>query len=190
MNRSILVTLLSIAAACGGGSSTSGSTTPIADPIPMIETPPEPAPEPVVEVEPAMPVEPPEPAVPVEPVKNVAVAEPVPPVPATVEPPSPAKRRPPRAKPAAPTRVQIVVTGAGFEPKNVEVPRGKPVILRFERQVERTCGTEVVMVVGGKKIVKDLPLHTPVELALTFRTAGTVKYSCAMDMIRGTITVK
>jgi len=83
-----------------------------------------------------------------------------------------------------------VVTGAGFEPKNVDVPRGKPVILRFERQIERTCGTEVVMVVDGKKIVKDLPFNTPVDLAVTFQTAGTVKYSCAMDMIRGTITVK
>jgi plastocyanin len=94
------------------------------------------------------------------------------------------------ARPAAPTRVQIVVTKAGFEPRNVTVPRGKPVILTFERRVERTCGTEVVMVVDGKKIEKDLPLDKPVELALTFRTAGTVKYSCAMDMIRGTITVR
>jgi plastocyanin domain-containing protein len=87
-------------------------------------------------------------------------------------------------------RVQIVVTKAGFEPSNVTVPRGKPVILRFERLVERTCGTEVVMVVDGKTIEKDLPLNKPVEIAVTFRTAGTVKYSCAMDMIRGSITVK
>ncbi len=46
------------------------------------------------------------------------------------------------------------------------------------------------MVVDGKKIEKHLPLNKPVELAMTFGTAGTVKYSCSMDMIRGTITVQ
>ncbi|MEJ7596442.1 MAG: cupredoxin domain-containing protein [Kofleriaceae bacterium] len=91
---------------------------------------------------------------------------------------------------AVSARFDIVVTSAGFEPKNVTVPRGKPVVLRFERRVERTCGTEVVMTVDGKKIEKELPLNMPVELAMTFKTAGTVKYSCSMDMIRGTITVQ
>lgn len=91
---------------------------------------------------------------------------------------------------AAPARFDIVVTSAGFEPKNITVPRGKPVVLRFERRIERTCGTEVVMTVDGKKIEKDLPLNKPVELAMTFGTAGTVKYACSMDMIRGTITVQ
>jgi len=103
---------------------------------------------------------------------------------------------PAEAKPAAPAKVaaaarfDIAVTSAGFEPKNVTVPRGKPVVLRFERRVERTCGTEVVMTVDGQKIQKDLPLNKPVELAMTFGTAGVVKYACSMDMIRGTITVQ
>ena len=296
MNRSILVTLLSIAAACGGGSSMSGSSTPIVDPIPMIEARPEPAADPVVVAEPA-PSEPPAaPAAPdpatvkaellatettaydrAKPVfekhcagchskgQKGAKAKPlghldittypfgghhatevgttvrtalgigggkptmpkgkagavagdelalvaawadafdaahaggahegrVPghdhPGPAAPTATKPAQPKPTQPKPAAAIRIQIAVTRAGFEPKNVDVPRGKPVILRFERQIERTCGTEVVMVVDGKKIVKDLPLNTPVELALTFRTAGVVKYSCAMDMIRGTITVQ
>jgi plastocyanin len=107
--------------------------------------------------------------------------------------PAPANAKPttPPAKvAAAPARFDIAVTSAGFEPKNVNVPRGRPVVLRFERRVERTCGTEVVMSVDGQKIEKDLPLNKPVEVAITFGTAGTVKYSCAMDMIRGTITVQ
>jgi plastocyanin len=105
--------------------------------------------------------------------------------------PAPAITKPaPPVKPTPPARFDVIVTRAGFEPKNVTVPRGKPVILRFERRIERTCGTEVVMTVDGKKIVKDLPLNKPVELALTFRTPGTVKYACSMDMIRGTITVQ
>ena len=100
------------------------------------------------------------------------------------------KAPPTSSTPAAPTRFQIAVTSAGFEPKNVVVPKGKPIIFTFERRVERTCGTEVVMVVDGQKIEKELPLNTAVELAITFGTAGTVKYACAMDMIRGTITVQ
>jgi plastocyanin domain-containing protein len=46
------------------------------------------------------------------------------------------------------------------------------------------------MVVDGQKIIKDLPLNQPVDVAITFGTAGVVKYSCAMDMIRGSITVQ
>jgi len=188
MNRSILVLMLVLAAACGVAASPTGPTTPIADPIPMLETQAAPAPadEPVVTPEPTVAVDP-------APVEPVVAAEPVGAVAPAVPPPvlvKPVAARPPKAKPAAPTRIEIVVTQAGFEPKNVDVPRGKPVLLRFERKVDRTCGTEVVMVVDGKRIEKELPLDTPVELALTFGTAGIVKYSCAMDMIRGTITVK
>jgi len=43
---------------------------------------------------------------------------------------------------------------------------------------------------GGKRIETKLPLGQPVPLRLTFPTAGTVTYACAMDMIRGTITVQ
>lgn len=184
--RAVLGALLSVAAACGGVAGSSSPTTPIADPIPMIETRSEPA-SPVmtaVVTEPApVPVDP-EP-VPAEPEPAPAAVPDAPPV--TGEAPAKPKKKP---RPAAPIRFDIVVTSAGFEPKNVTVPRGKPVILRFERRVERTCGTEVVMSVGSQKVEKELPLNKPVELAITFGTTGVVKYACAMDMIRGTITVQ
>ncbi len=82
------------------------------------------------------------------------------------------------------------MTSKGFEPNNVTVPAGKLVTLRFERKFEKTCATEVVMEVDGKKIVKDLPLNKRVDLTLTFTKPGVVRYSCAMDMIRGSITVR
>ncbi len=296
MTRTILVPFLVVAAACGGGSAKPAPTTPIVDPIPMVEAPPQPTPaaEPV-RTEPALPEPPagPDPATlradllaaettaytnakplfekycaschskgqrgakaktlehfetttypfgghhAMEVGKNVRKALGIgggkPTMPKTRPgivkgdelarfaawadafdashaggaheghgtggghdhgamnhgAPPPTTKVPARpAAPAAPTRFQIAVTSAGFEPKNVNVPRGKPVVLTFERRVERTCGTEVVMVVDGQKIEKDLPLNKPVELAITFRTAGTVKYSCGMDMIRGTITVQ
>lgn len=180
MTRRILVALLSLTTACGGVAGTSYPTTPIVDPIPMNETPD----RPVAPVVTAMVTEPePEPA-PAEPELPPAVA-PDGPV-ATREPPV----KPKKAPRPAPVRVDIVVTSAGFEPKNVTVPRGKPVILRFERRVERTCGTEVVMTVDGQKIERELPLNESVEVPVTFGTAGVVSYSCSMDMLRGSITVQ
>lgn len=95
------------------------------------------------------------------------------------------------SKPAAaePARVSIAVTEAGFTPGDVHVTRGKPVTLVFERKVEKTCATEVVLEVGGKKLEKELPLNTPVEVAVTFPTSGKLQYACGMDMVHGIITV-
>nr|MDQ3369516.1 cupredoxin domain-containing protein [Myxococcota bacterium] len=70
------------------------------------------------------------------------------------------------------------------------VPRGTPVTFRFHRTFERTCATEIVLEHEGKKVVKELPLDKPVELTLTFKQPGPVRYACGMDMIRGTITVQ
>jgi thiol-disulfide isomerase/thioredoxin/plastocyanin len=121
---------------------------------------------------------------------------PVPPVesPPVVTSPTPVPTpTPPKPKPARPAPApvfQIVVTARGFEPNNVVVPVGKPVRLRFERKYEKTCATEIVMELDGKKIVKDLPLNQPVELKLTFSKPGNVGYACAMDMLRGSITAQ
>ena len=88
-------------------------------------------------------------------------------------------------------RVPIVVTENGFEPAVVTVSKGKEVTFVFERKVERTCATEVVFHLDdGQTIEKDLPLNQPVEVALTFAEAGDVTYSCAMNMIKGSVHVQ
>ena len=89
-----------------------------------------------------------------------------------------------------PRTFRIAVTAKGFEPADVIVPAGVPVTLRFEREVERTCATEIVLSLDGKKIVKDLPLRKPVELTLTIPRPGRLGYHCAMDMFRGSITAR
>ena len=88
------------------------------------------------------------------------------------------------------TRFAIAVTENGFEPDDVSVPAAKPVTLVFERKTDVTCAKEVVVDVGDQKIRKDLPLNTPVELAVTFPKAGKLTYACGMDMIKGTVTVQ
>lgn len=94
-------------------------------------------------------------------------------------------------QPADPTKLEISVTEKGFEPDSVNVPAGKPVTIVFTRKTDKTCAKEVVLTMDdGKKIEKQLPLDTPVELAMTFPKAGKLGYACGMDMFKGTIVVQ
>jgi plastocyanin domain-containing protein len=93
--------------------------------------------------------------------------------------------------PAAKAPYEIDVTEKGFEPDDLVVPAGKPVTLVFERKTDETCAKQIVLDPGdGHKIQKDLPLHTPVEIATTFAKPGKLSYACGMDMMKGTITVQ
>jgi plastocyanin len=85
-----------------------------------------------------------------------------------------------------PYRVQVVVTEAGFEPREVKVPHGRPVTLVITRKTDKTCAKDVA--IEGQ--VKDLPLDKAVEIRLTFDKPGTVTYACGMNMIKGTIVVQ
>lgn len=122
------------------------------------------------------------------PAKTPPTTTPAAPSPPAPQPQAPAPSPRPAATPQAPA-FSIVVTEKGFEPPDVKVPAGRPVTLRFLRKAARTCATEVVMELGGKKLVKDLPLDQPVELQLTF-PRGRTSYACAMDMIHGMVTAE
>lgn len=93
-------------------------------------------------------------------------------------------------KPASGARFEIAVTEKGFEPGDLAVPAGKPVTIVFDRKTDATCAKQIVLDTGDTKIQKDLPLDTPVEIATTFPKAGKLTYACAMDMMKGTITVQ
>lgn len=105
---------------------------------------------------------------------------------------SPASAATPVAKPGeAAAKVQIVkleVTSEGFVPANVKVRAGQPVKLVVTRKVERTCATDIV--ISEYKIQKALPVGVPVEVTLTPKKPGAVRFACAMDMIAGTLTVE
>lgn len=112
----------------------------------------------------------------------------------------PAKAEPAKAEeakaapaPVAPTdgKIAISVTKEGFEPAAIKVKAGEPVKLAFTRQVEKTCATEVVLQLGdGQKVEKPLPLGETVEIDATFAKSGELRYACAMDMIKGVVTVE
>ncbi|HEY5950259.1 MAG TPA: cupredoxin domain-containing protein [Kofleriaceae bacterium] len=89
------------------------------------------------------------------------------------------------------SRFDITVTEKGFEPNETNVPAGKPVTLVFERKTDQTCVKQVILTMDdGKKIEKELPLNTPVEIAATFGKPGKLGYVCGMDMMKGTIVVQ
>ena len=97
----------------------------------------------------------------------------------------------PAATTATGARYEIAVTEKGFEPGDVAVPAAKPVTIVFDRKTDETCAKKIVLDTGeGNKVEKDLPLNTPVEIAMTFPKAGKLTYACSMDMMKGTITVQ
>lgn len=82
----------------------------------------------------------------------------------------------------------VEVTTAGYKPSTVTVERGKPVTLTFVRRTDQTCGNEVVFPDLG--IEKPLPLNEPVEVTFTPTQSGELKFTCAMDMLRGKVVVR
>lgn len=84
--------------------------------------------------------------------------------------------------------IDVAVTASGFAPARVEVSAGTHVKLRVTRQVESTCGTDLV--VAGKKVTEQLPLNKPVEVDLGIVSRGDVTFSCGMNMLKGTIVVQ
>ena len=69
-------------------------------------------------------------------------------------------------EPAPENRVEIKVTEAGFEPREVRLRRGEPVTLVFLRTTDRTCITAIDIPVENVKKL-ELPLHRSVTLTFT-----------------------
>ena len=81
------------------------------------------------------------------------------------------------------------VTDKGFEPANVTVKKGEPVTLVITRVTEQTCATDIVIDDYG--INTKLPLNKAVTVTFTPKTAGDLKYGCAMGkMIGGVLKVQ
>ena len=100
----------------------------------------------------------------------------------------PSARTAAAAPKASPQRVEISVTADGFVPAKTKVKVGQPVTLVVTRKVERTCATDIV--IKDYSVNKPLPLNVPVEVTLTPRKAGAIRYACPMDMIAGELVAE
>ncbi len=83
----------------------------------------------------------------------------------------------------SPQTFEVSVTEKGFEPSELKVKPGVPVILRVTRKTDSTCSKQIQ--VPAKKIKMDLPLNQTVEVALGSLTKGEIRFGCGMNMMQG-----
>ena len=99
---------------------------------------------------------------------------------------TPAKGTAPAA--AAQGAIELSVTPDGWVPDRIRVKAGEKVRLVITRKTDRTCATEIVIRELG--VNTKLPLNQPVTVEFTPKKSGVLKYTCAMDMISGTLIVQ
>ena len=93
------------------------------------------------------------------------------------------------AAPAPGRTIEIKVTDAGFEPREVRVKKGEPVTLSFLRTTDRTCIKAVDIPAENVKNFQ-LPLDKAVSVTITPSKAGVEVFHCtAMAMGGGKIIV-
>ena len=86
---------------------------------------------------------------------------------------------------AAPRRVRVTVAENGYTPGTIQAEAGKPITIVFKRVTDAGCGQEVVF--PDHSIRRALPLNQDVEVTLTPRAAETIRFTCGMNMLRGSI---
>ena len=90
-------------------------------------------------------------------------------------------------KPAAVKTVKqeivVDVTDRGFQPSDIHVKPGEPVVLKITRKSDLTCATSIE--IPDKKIKADLPLNQTVTVELGPLQKGEIRFGCAMKMMVG-----
>jgi plastocyanin domain-containing protein len=85
--------------------------------------------------------------------------------------------------------IAIKVTEHGFEPREVQVKRNRPVALVFTRLTDATCIRAIDIPAENVKHL-DLPLDKPVSVTITPKKAGVEEFHCsAMAMGDGKLIV-
>ncbi|MFZ0834737.1 MAG: HAD-IC family P-type ATPase, partial [Mycobacterium sp.] len=82
--------------------------------------------------------------------------------------------------------VEVVVRG-GYSPNVVQVRRGVPVEIEFDRQESGDCSSRVVF--PELQLSATLPAHQRTTVRFTPWRAGSFGFACGMNMIRGTLVV-
>ena len=82
--------------------------------------------------------------------------------------------------------VTVVVRG-GYTPAHVEAVAGVPLRITFDRQESGECTSRVVFPDLGINVAT--PAHAQTVVELTPATPGEFEFSCAMNMVHGTLTV-
>ena len=84
-------------------------------------------------------------------------------------------------------RIDVEASNKGYVPERIVGKPGEKLMLVFKRTVEGECLAELKTPEG--KIVQ-LPMNTPVEVAVTVPEKGELAFACGMDMFKGTIVAQ
>lgn len=80
--------------------------------------------------------------------------------------------------------IAITVDTSGYTPDKIPGKPGEKLVLVFTRTADSTCIAKLVT--PDNKTV-DLPMNTPVEVAVTVPQTGEVGFACGMDMFHGIV---
>ena len=93
-------------------------------------------------------------------------------------------------RPAARSRsdIGLVRVRGGYSPDVVRARAGRPIRIAFVREETASCSERVVFPAFGRSTM--LPYGERVLVELPAAPPGTYEFTCAMNMLRGTIVVE
>lgn len=94
----------------------------------------------------------------------------------------------PRATHQAQGPIEVIVQDGVYSPARIQVPRQKPVTLRFIRKDPSPCAQKVIFAELDKAV--ELPLDEPTDVTVTAPRAGEYSFTCDMQMYRGTLVAR
>src|SRR5215475_8382957 len=83
--------------------------------------------------------------------------------------------------------VKVILGAEGYQPASFNLKQGVPARIEFVRQVEGSCGKEIV--IPEYDVKRELPLNKSVVVEFTPDKAGEYVFTCGMNMLRGKIVV-
>lgn len=83
--------------------------------------------------------------------------------------------------------ITVTVSGAGFEPSQIQAKKGQPLKLAFYRADEQNCAGEVVF--PSLNVRKKLPVGQTTIVEVTPKKSGDLAFGCGMGMFSGTLVV-
>ena len=84
--------------------------------------------------------------------------------------------------------IEIVVDQGVYTPSRIEVPAGRPIILRFLRKDPSPCAEKVLF--DDFNITTDLPVGEATDVVIIPKEAGEFEFTCQMQMYRGQLIVR
>jgi plastocyanin domain-containing protein len=79
--------------------------------------------------------------------------------------------------------IDILVDNGVYTPSRIEVPVGRPIILRFIRKDASPCAEKVLF--DDFDLAADLPVGEPTDVVIVPKEAGDYEFTCQMHMYRG-----